>query len=213
MRGCGQHSAYLRFKRLRTDMGIQPKIFLSGLIQCLSTGVIFFTAVTLSGCQSSPDAVIEQSEPASSNKATASAEGRANLPSMSGYILEQTKGQSTNEPVSVSSPTDAQLVPGQYCFHEEADDSWLSIRLNLGENQQFSGESVGTLIHPSQGETTYQQTFTGELLSKQAVVQVTTHIADVTRSREEAWTIETDRLDMGRMAVSEAPCSEISTDF
>lgn len=201
-------------------MPIRSNILQPQFIQRLKVGIVAFGITTLAGCQFSPDAAQQSGSTAADSKAgvgTASPAENRTLPSMSTYILEQTKGQPAAEPLAepLSEPgtANAQLAPGQYCFHKKTGGSWLSIRLDLSESQQLSGEGAGTVTHPTEGETLYQQTFTGELLSKQAVVDVTTHIADVTRSRQESWTIEADRLDMGRAIIDQATCTEISADF
>lgn len=197
-------------------MHIRPDILQPRFIQCLKVGMVAFGIATLAGCQSSPNAAPKSDSTAADSKA-GDLGGDRTLPSMSTYILEQTKGQSTAEPLSSPlggpSTASAQIAPGQYCFHKENSGSWLSIRLDLNENQQLSGEGAGTVTHPTKGEILYQQTFTGELSSRQAVVEVTTHIADITRSRQEDWTIDADRLDMGRAIIGQTACAEIAADF
>ncbi|MEO1633940.1 MAG: hypothetical protein AAFS04_02530 [Cyanobacteria bacterium J06631_9] len=59
----------------------------------------------------------------------------------------------------------------------------------------------------------YQQTFAGELTGTQALVEVTTQIDSITEQRQEAWTIDTTQLDMGRVVVEEIPCLEVAADF
>ena len=59
----------------------------------------------------------------------------------------------------------------------------------------------------------YQQTYAGALTGTEALVEVMTQIESITEQRQEAWTIDTTRLDMGRVVVEEVPCLEVVADF
>ena len=87
--------------------------------------------------------------------------------------------------------------------------NWLSIRLHVDDNQQLKGESAGSVNHPQQGELVYQQVFAGELMGDRAMVNVTTYIADTSQSRKESWIVNPNELDMGRVAIEEATCSDL----
>ncbi|NJM97500.1 MAG: hypothetical protein HC800_10315 [Phormidesmis sp. RL_2_1] len=110
-------------------------------------------------------------------------------------------------------PREAGLLPGQYCFHKTEAENWLSIRLEVFSPDYLQGESVGTITHPKSGKTLYQQTFAGKLVDDQALVDVTTYIAGVNKSRQEVWQMSVEQLDMGRVQVGQAPCLEMAADF
>ncbi|MGC1308376.1 MAG: hypothetical protein WA885_14220 [Phormidesmis sp.] len=138
---------------------------------------------------------------------------RKQLPSMRSYTLEH--AQSARYRAAIAEPVREakSLSPGQYCFHKNERESWLSIRFLLNENQQVQGESAGTITHPQKGETRYTQTFAGELRGNQAVVKVMTDVAQLTQSRQETWIVNTVYLDMGRVSINEVPCADVATDF
>lgn len=174
------------------------------------------STVALVGCQPkgpSAEATAKAGEKASEEGA---------LPSMSSYTLEKSGDQPSDKPVdglAEGSKTDA-LPAGEYCFHKAGNENWLSIRLQVTDDQQITGESAGTVNHPQQGETRYKQTFVGAMAKPsdgiadgQAQVEVTTHIAEATQSRPESWSVNADQLDMGRVAIPKAACSEISSSF
>ncbi|MGB7250386.1 MAG: hypothetical protein WBC73_15720 [Phormidesmis sp.] len=106
-----------------------------------------------------------------------------------------------------------ELSPGQYCFHEEKGENWLSIRFAISTDQQITGESAGTVTHPQKGQTPYRQSFAGQLTNGEALVDVTTYIDGVTRSRQEAWRVNPDQLDLGRLSVNGKPCADVSANF
>lgn len=135
----------------------------------------------------------------------------AALPSMSSYTLGKAD-DSTSDSTSAKAQADV-LPPGQYCFHKAGNENWLSIRLQLTDKQQITGESSGTVNHPQQGETRYKQTFAGEIAGDRAQVEVTTNIADVTQSQPESWIVSADQLDMGRVVIDKVACPEISANF
>lgn len=105
------------------------------------------------------------------------------------------------------------LAPGEYCYHKATASNWLSIRMVLTGDLQLSGETTGTVTHPTKGSTRYQQTLAGELAGSQAVVDVTTYLGDITQHRQEGWTIDTRQLDMGRVLIEAVPCLEVTADF
>jgi hypothetical protein len=136
------------------------------------------------------------------------------LPSMSSYTLEKSGDpQPSDKPVEGKSSQADALPAGEYCFHKAGDENWLSIRLQVTDDQQITGESAGTVNHPQQGETRYKQTFAGAMANGQAQVEVTTYIAEATQSRPETWIVSADQLDMGRVAIPKAACPEISSSF
>gem|GEM_PF-3228077 len=142
-----------------------------------------------------------------------SQEESAALPSMSRYTLERSSNQSSNSSletsVAAASNLDKGLEPGEYCFYKTGNENWLSIRLHVDDNQQLKGESAGSVNHPQQGELVYQQVFAGELMGDRAMVNVTTYIADTSQSRKESWIVNPNELDMGRVAIEEATCSDL----
>jgi len=135
------------------------------------------------------------------------------LPSMSAYTLKRIQqNRSSEEAVDV--PGGSELAAArQYCFRKSGAASWLSMRLSLSMDQQLTGESVGVVNHREKGAIPYQQTFEGSLTGTQAAVGVTTEIAGVIEQRQEAWDVDTRRLDMGRVVIDEVPCLEIAADF
>lgn len=132
---------------------------------------------------------------------------------MASYTLEHAKGKQTVGPPTSEQSSGRPLTPGQYCFHKENGENWLSMRLTITDQQQIKGESAGTVTHPEKGKLLYTQAFTGKLSLDQALVEVTTDIDNITQSKQEAWAIDTAKLDMGRVSIDETPCLEISTNF
>jgi hypothetical protein len=136
------------------------------------------------------------------------------LPSMSSYTLEKSGDPPPSDrPVEGKSSQADALLAGEYCFHKAGDKNWLSIRLQVSDDQQLTGESAGTVNQPEKGETRYKQTFVGAIADGQAQVEVTTYIAEVTESRPETWIVSADQLDMGRVVIPKAACPEISSSF
>jgi hypothetical protein len=179
----------------------------------MHVSVIALSAIALAGCQANLSATVDSaanSTEASANRAAT--KNRDTLPSMSDYTTAQTRTAQTKT-AQASSSAQSALSPGQYCFHKAGEKNWLSIRLEVAGDQQLSGESVGTVTHPSQGEVRYEQAFSGQLSGSQALVDVTTHIAGVSDRRQEAWQIDTAQLDMERITIENAPCVEVAANF
>lgn len=191
-----------------------------------STKAVFALCVALAvvGCQRSggeivtlPDDTSETSASMSMGEAPPSAaqntvRDEASLPTMSDYTLERSQRQTkafSDAPTTAGHP----LEPSEYCFRKASAHSWLSIRLTLSDDHQLTGESSGLVNHPQKGAVPYQQTFAGELTGTQALVEVTTQTDSITEQRQEAWTIDTTQLDMGRVVVEEIPCLEVAADF
>lgn len=191
-----------------------------------STKTVFALCVTLAvvGCQRSGDEVVTLTEdtsetsdsmamgdaPPSSEQNTVRDE--ASLPTMSDYTLERSRRQTkafSDAPTTAGQPLDS----SEYCFRRASAHSWLSIRLTLSDDQQLTGESSGLVNHPQKGAVPYRQTFVGELAGTQALVEVMTQIDSITEQRQEAWTVNTTQLDMGRVVVEEVPCLEVLADF
>ncbi len=179
-------------------------------------------AVLVAGCQPKEpiaESAGETSQPIS-KQAIADRDGSA-LPSMSSYTSEHPTGpvqgkqskpaggspESAREGVSAADDT---LSAGQYCFYKAGNQNWLSIRLQITDDRQITGESAGTVNHPQKGEAHYRQTFTGGMTGDQALVEVTTHIAEVTQSRQEAWSVTPQQLDMERVVIKKASCMKVS---
>ncbi len=188
----------------------------------MSFALVLLWAVSLMGCQPKKPGAETMAERvgANGNGQKTSDKGGAALPSMSSYTLKKTEDPSTTSNSADGSPSDSEagskaeaLLPGQYCFHKAGNENWLSIRLQVSKDQQITGESAGTVNHPQQGETRYQQAFTGEVMGNQAKVEVTTYIAEVTQSRPEDWIVSPEQLDMGRVVIEKTACSEVSADF
>jgi hypothetical protein len=202
-------------------MGIRPQTpFLSGkrftsklAVFGSSASAIALSAIALIGCQANLSATVDPAANSTETSAGAAAtKSRDTLPSMSDYTTSQTKtaqSESTQASLSARSP----ISPGQYCFHKAGEKNWLSIRLEVAGDQQLSGESVGIVTHPDQGEVRYEQAFSGQISGSQALVEVTTHIAGVSESRQEAWQIDTAQLDMERVTLEDAPCVEVAANF
>ncbi len=175
---------------------------------------VFVAGLSLASCQtratlSAPEPIKRSQSAADGSPASTSAVP----PSMSKYVLEQMGGAPVGHSAGADQTSGLPLAAGEYCFHKAGAENWLSIRLALTSNQQLSGESAGTVRHPQKGKTRYQQSFTGELAGNQALVDVTTHIAGVSKTRQETWVLETTQLDLGRVAIGQAPCLEVSTRF
>ncbi len=184
----------------------------------LPCALVLLWAVVLVGCQPKAPSAETMAEKVgvSGDRQKTSEEGSADLPSMSGYTLKKSEDSMTTDGAEGDSPDGSKaeaLRPGQYCFHKAGNENWLSIRLQVSEDQQITGESAGTVNHPQQGETRYQQTFEGKAAGAQAQVEVTTYIAEITESRPEAWLVSADQLDMGRVVIEKADCPEISANF
>ncbi|MEL6161766.1 MAG: hypothetical protein AAGJ95_11010 [Cyanobacteria bacterium J06554_11] len=162
-----------------------------------------------------PQAVVSDSTTAPKPEAISENANRSEttLPSMSAYTLQKTQGRQTNRLPSGTPWTRGPSEAEQYCFRKSTENSWLSIRLELSDNQELFGESVGTLNHPQKGQVNYQQTFAGKLADTQALVEVTTHIAGLTDRQEEAWKLDREQLDMGRVVLNGVPCMDIAADF
>lgn len=206
-----QTSSFFWLKRFTA----RPILTNSNAISATVTAFAFaLTLMTLAGCQANLGASAKPTE-ASGDRAsdTSASKSRDALPSMSAYTMAQTKGNQANEPSAASPPAGSLLAPGQYCFHKAGEKNWLSVRLDVDGDQHLRGESVGTVNHPTQGEVRYEQAFTGQLSGSQALVEVTTHIAGVSESRQESWKIDTAQLDMERVAIEEAPCVEVAANF
>lgn len=198
-----------------------------------STLILAVLTVLTAGCQPKPTAQpAGETSPASGKQATSD---QGALPSMSSYISEGTTdkpaqskqnqpadslpesakestrestGGSTKE--GTSAADNALLAGQQYCFYKAGNQNWLGIRLQVTDDQQITGKSAGTVNRPQEGETHYQQTFTGKITGEQAVVEVTTHIAGATQSRQEAWTVTPQQLDMKRVMLDKASCMKVS---
>jgi hypothetical protein len=186
----------------------------------LSAFLVIIGAFALLGCEPKEPSTKTMAARVgvSGSGAKTSDTGSGALPSMSSYTLEKSEGALTSKGATDGSSVDGsgkanRLPPGQYCFHKAGNQNWLSIRLQVAENQQITGESAGTVHHPQQGETRYRQAFVGEMVGDQAQVEVTTSIAEVTQSRPEAWIVSLEQLDMGRVVIEKATCPEISADF
>ena len=98
----------------------------------------------------------------------------------------------------------------QYCFYKAGNQNWLGIRLQVTDDQQITGKSAGTVNSPQKGEAHYQQTFTGKVTGEQALVEVTTHIAGATQSRQETWIVTPQQLNMKRIVIDKASCMKVS---
>lgn len=168
-------------------------------------------ALTLTGCYR--PATNHLNKEADDSTIVTRASGHPTLPSMTTYTLEQTQGKQAGGPPPSSQDNRVHLLPGEYCFHKESTDNWLSIRLALSDNQQIDGESAGTITHPEQGTTYYKQSFKGTLTKNQALVNVTTNIDGLTQNRQEAWAVDTTALDMGRVSIAKTPCLDIASNF
>lgn len=180
----------------------------------IALSAVFLTGQLLASCQTravpSDRAPKESSQSAAEGSPSSTS---AVLPSMSSYVLEQMGGAPVGHSTGADQTIGLPLAAGEYCFHKAGAKNWLSIRLVLTGEQQLSGESAGTVRHPQKGETRYQQSFTGELIGNQVLVDVTTQIAGVSKTRQETWVLEPAQLDMGRVVIEQAPCLEVSTRF
>ena len=132
-----------------------------------------------------------------------------NAPTMSKYVFQRGQSIQGIQPLAAAQSLNA----NQHCFHKAGVNSWLSIQLNLDDQQKLIGESTGTVHHPQKGETPYRQTIAGNLTGTQARVEVTTYLGGVTRQREEVWEIGSAQLDMGRVVIDAVPCGEVAADF
>ena len=192
--------------------------------------VLAVLAVPMVGCQpKKPTAqrAGETSQPGGEQETS----DQGALPSMSSYISEGETGKPAqsqqNKPAdglpenaressqasakAGTSAADNALSAGQqYCFYKAGSQNWLGIRLQVTDDQQITGKSAGTVNSPQKGETNYQQTFTGKVTGDQALVEVTTHIAGATQSRQEAWTVTPQQLDMQRIVIEKASCMKVS---
>lgn len=179
------------------------------LVAVARKGAIALSAAfTLSACS----APVQQSQSLSAPQANA--DKLSPLPTMTAYTRDQVKkGRPVVGGLADLQPAGKPLTAGQHCFHKASGNSWLSIRLNLADNQRIRGESAGTVNHPAKGETRYQQTFMGSLAGKQALLVIDTQIAGISEERQEAWTIDANKLDMGRVVIGQVPCLQVSDDF
>lgn len=201
-------------RTLESDWAVDSQRFLRHL--CRKTAhaalpIVFVAGLSLTSCQTGATLSAPSTKETGSAAKGSPASTSAVLPSMSNYVLDQMG----SAPASHSTGADqtSGLAAGEYCFHKAGAENWLSIRLVLTGDQQLSGESAGTVRHPQKGETRYQQSFTGKLAGNQALIDVTTHIAGVSKTRQETWVLQPTQLDMGRVVIEQAPCLEVSTRF
>ncbi len=183
-------------------------------------------AVLMVGCQPKEPTARRTGKISQSGGEQATSD-RGTLPSMSSYISEGTTRKPAqskqNKPAdglpqnaqenakAGTSAADSALSAGQqYCFYKAGNQNWLGIRLQVTDDQQITGKSAGTVNSPQKGEAHYQQTFTGKITGDQALVEVTTHIAGATQSRQEAWTVTPQQLDMKRIVIEKASCMKVS---
>ncbi|MEL6813376.1 MAG: hypothetical protein AAFP03_01020 [Cyanobacteria bacterium J06598_3] len=184
----------------------QPSRFPNKFSATITPFMMFGAIAILTGCHRSGNS--HTTNEADNTTVITDASKRPTLPSMATYTLEQTKGKQALGQSNMSL-----LSPGQHCFHQESNESWLSIRLELSNRQQIKGESAGTITHLDQEKTHYKQSFSGTLARNQALVNVTTNIDGITYSQQEAWTINGTTLDMGRVSITKTPCLEIASKF
>jgi hypothetical protein len=193
--------------RLRSLFVLFPKLAIASTVAL----TVALTAA-LVGCQPKGPSAEATSKTGEKTGEKTAEEGA--LPSMSSYTLEKSGDPPpSDKPVEGKSSQADALSAGEYCFHKAGDKNWLSIRLQISDDQKLTGESAGTVNQPEQGETRYKQTFVGAIADGQAQVEVTTYIAEVTESRPETWIVSADQLDMGRVAIPKAACPEISSSF
>lgn len=196
-----------------------------------STIILAVLAALMVGCQPK-EPTAQRTEKTSQSGGEQANSDRGTLPSMSSYISEGTTGKPAqskqNKPAdglpenakenakagtsaAGTSAVDSALSAGQqYCFYKAGNQNWLGIRLQVTDDQQITGKSAGTVNSPQKGEAHYQQTFTGKITGDQALVEVTTHIAGATQSRQEAWTVTPQQLDMKRIVIEKASCMKVS---
>jgi len=115
--------------------------------------------------------------------------------------------------VTAVASTKAALDPGEYCYEAKTDSLDAIIRLTIAANGQVTGDGSATIQDEANSYySSYTQVLSGSLNGDELALDVGTQIEGDVQNANETWTLDGDRLTIGRETFSLVECDDRFAD-